>query len=437
MNIIYIHSHDTGRYIQPYGHAVPTPNLMKLAAESVMFRQAHSAAPTCSASRAALLTGRSPHSNGMLGLTHRGFRLNDYDQHLARFLGGRGYETVLCGIQHEAPAAEEIGYSLLLRDANGRRHDDLANAALASAYIRAWDRDAGKPLFLSFGMHSTHREFPAPAADIRPDYLLPPHPMPDTAPMREDMAGFIASARVMDQSVGMVMDALEQAGMLDRSLIIYTTDHGIAFPKMKCSLKDTGTGVSLLMRHPSFVRNRFALDALVSHVDLYPTICDMLGAEAPSWLEGVSLIPLLQGGAERVREELFTELTFHAAYEPMRAVRTKRYKYIVFFGEDDRAYIGANMDDGLSKDFLISNGLLKEKRKPAELYDLYMDPYEQANLSDDERYLPIIQDLSFRLEQWMRRTNDPLLDGKPIRAEGARINTSDSLRPGDTTYIEW
>src|SRR5690348_10466006 len=85
-NIVYIHSHDSGRYLQPYGYAVPTPNLQRLATEGVLFRRAFSAAPTCSPSRAALLTGQCPHRNGMFGLAHRGFSLNDYNKHIVHTL---------------------------------------------------------------------------------------------------------------------------------------------------------------------------------------------------------------------------------------------------------------------------------------------------------------------------------------------------------------
>ena len=81
-NVIYINSHDTGRYIQPYGYAVRTPNLQRLAEQGVMFRQAYNAGPTCSPSRAALVTGQCPHSCGMTGLAHRGFALKDYSHHL-------------------------------------------------------------------------------------------------------------------------------------------------------------------------------------------------------------------------------------------------------------------------------------------------------------------------------------------------------------------
>src|SRR5260370_32174052 len=111
-NILYIHWHDTGRYVQPYGHAVPTPNIQRLAEQGVLFRKAFSAASTCSPSRAALLTGQAPHSSGMLGLAHLGFALHDYHQHLLHTLRKAGYQSVLIGMQHIAPANNVgiIGY---------------------------------------------------------------------------------------------------------------------------------------------------------------------------------------------------------------------------------------------------------------------------------------------------------------------------------------
>lgn len=102
-NILYIHSHDTGRFTSPYGYQVPTPNLQGLASEGIVFRQAFCAAPTCSPSRASLLTGACPHSNGMLGLAHRGFALNDYRQHIIHTLRREaGYRSTLIGLQHIA-----------------------------------------------------------------------------------------------------------------------------------------------------------------------------------------------------------------------------------------------------------------------------------------------------------------------------------------------
>src|SRR5690349_12617537 len=92
-NVLYVHSHDTGRYVQPYGHAIPTPNIQRLADQGVLFRQAFCTVPACSGSRAALLTGRHSHANGMLGLAHRGWALEDHSQHLVHTLGQAGYWT--------------------------------------------------------------------------------------------------------------------------------------------------------------------------------------------------------------------------------------------------------------------------------------------------------------------------------------------------------
>lgn len=99
-NILYIHSHDTGRWVEPYGYPVQTPNIQKLAEEGMLFRKAFCAAPTCSGSRACLLTGQYAHSNGMIGLAHRGFPLNDYRQHIVHTLHDLGYWSGLIGEQH-------------------------------------------------------------------------------------------------------------------------------------------------------------------------------------------------------------------------------------------------------------------------------------------------------------------------------------------------
>jgi len=109
-NILYLHSHDTGRYVQPYGYAVPTLNIQRLAEQGVLFRKAFCAAPTCSPSRASLLTGQYAHCSGMLGLAHRGFSLNDYTQHLLHTLRKEGYHSALIGEEHLSKDRNAIGY---------------------------------------------------------------------------------------------------------------------------------------------------------------------------------------------------------------------------------------------------------------------------------------------------------------------------------------
>ena len=224
MNILYLHTHDTGRFIQPYGHAIPTPNLMALAREGALFRNCFDAAPTCSPSRAAMLTGMNAHASGMIGLAHRGFSLSDPTQHLAHHLHSHGFETVLCGIQHEIAAgqAAALGYEQILAapatpgaaemaGAQGQARrmmaQDLANAQAVADYL-AGPHD--RPFFVSFGMFCTHRPFPAPDADIDPNYVQAPSPLPDDPAIRLDMAGFITMARCADTCVGIVLDALDR-----------------------------------------------------------------------------------------------------------------------------------------------------------------------------------------------------------------------------------
>ncbi|HYA98698.1 MAG TPA: sulfatase-like hydrolase/transferase [Ktedonobacteraceae bacterium] len=110
-NILYIHSHDTGRYVQPYGHAISTPNIQHLAEQGILFRKAFCVAPTCSPSRAGLLTGQYAHCSGMTGLAHRGFSLSDYNQHVVHTLRKAGYYSALIGEEHLSKNPEDSCFS--------------------------------------------------------------------------------------------------------------------------------------------------------------------------------------------------------------------------------------------------------------------------------------------------------------------------------------
>ena len=272
-NILYLHSHDTGRFVQPYGYGIPTPRIQGLAEQGVLFRQAFCAAPTCSASRACLLTGQYAHSNGMLGLAHRGWSLNDYRHHIVHSLRDAGYRSALIGEQHVSKRPDEIGYDRVIK-IDTHRVDDVAPVTVDLL------RDPpGKPFFLSVGFFETHREFfePLPGDEL---YVKPPPNLPDTAETRRDMASYVASARSLDRGVGAVLDALERYGHADNTLVICTTDHGIAFPGAKATMTDRGLGVLLIMRGPGGFAGGKVSDALVSHIDIYPTICDLIGIRA-------------------------------------------------------------------------------------------------------------------------------------------------------------
>jgi len=421
-NILYIHSHDTGRYVQPYGRPVPTPNIQRLAEQGVVFRQNFCAMPSCSSSRAALLTGMMPHNNGMLGLAHRGWSLYDYNTHIVHTLRAAGYRSTLCGVQHIARDAGVIGYDGILKPAT-MKAEGVADAAVG--FLRSQPQ---QPFFLSVGFIETHREFrqPGPAED--PRWCRPPDPLPDTPETRRDMAAFKASARALDAAMGAVFDALDAAGLADNTLVICTTDHGIAFPYMKCNLTDHGTGVMLIVRGPGGFEGGKVCDAMVTHLDIFPTVCDLLGLERPAWLQGASLLPLVRGEAEEIHDAIFTEVTYHAAYEPMRAVRTKRWKYIRRF--DGRTTpVLPNCDDSLSKDVWLAAGWRERPVAAEQLYDLVFDPSEACNLAGASSRAAVLEEMRGRLDRWMRETGDPLLKGRVPAPEGAKVNPADGLSP--------
>ncbi len=424
-NILYIHSHDTGRYIQPYGHAVATPNLQQLAEEGVLFRKNFCVQPTCSPSRAALLTGCYPHENGMTGLAHRGFALHDYGQHMVHTLRQAGYKSALAGVQHIAePTADQAPWQVIGYD---RWCGDDGQKGAIDFLSERHDQ----PFFLAVGFHETHRAFPSLAeSPDDPRYCLPPAALPDTPETRADMTRYKASARILDQKIGAVLAALERSGQANNTLVICTTDHGIPFPQMKCNLTDHGIGVMLMMRGPGGFSGGKIVDEMTSHLDIFPTICEAVGLEKPAWLRGKSLVPLVKNEPSELHDMLFFEVSFHVAYEPMRAARTKRWKYIRRFG-DRVTPVLANCDGSESKRMLLEHGWQGKPIEQELLYDLRFDPNEGRNLAQDPLHVEVLHELRSGLERWMRETNDPLLAGAMPVPAGAKLDAPDCIKPSE------
>jgi N-sulfoglucosamine sulfohydrolase len=447
-NIIYLHSHDTGRYIQPYGYAIDTPHMQRFAEQGTLFRNAFCAGPTCSPSRAALVTGQAPHSSGMMGLAHRGWSLTDYKQHLVHTLSAAGYDTALCGTQHvagkSAGGVGAIGYDQVL---NPDAHDGQAGAVGAFFQGRT---DQSKPFFLAIGYGLTHRTGndenneqwhngkESPVGD--PRYVRPPACLPDTPETRRDFADYAQCAKRLDAEYGQILQALDDTGLADNTLVIITTDHGIAYPHMKCNLTDHGMGVLLMMRGPSQWADRFntgkVIDGMVSHIDIFPTLCELLDITPPSWLQGKSVVPLLRDEAEQINDAVFSEVTFHAAYEPKRAVRTTRYKYIRRFDTDlFPDHIMPNCDNSISKSLLYKHGWADRPRAAESLFDLMFDPNEANDLASDPAMATVLQEMRGRLDAWMKQTDDPLLQGQVAPRPGDHVTPQDNYDPSNARTV--
>ena len=443
MNIIYIHTHDTGRIVSPYGYQVATPNYQQLFEDSLLFQQAYSVAPTCSPSRAGLLTGVYPHQNGMLGLAQRGFDL-DRDLHVAKLLADNGYHTALCGVQHEIGyytnhemAIGTLGYQEDLSTDNSQYTEeelviwDEKNADNLTQWLKNYDSE--KPFFVSYGMHATHRKFPT---DIHPEENVamsqPPINIANTEETRKDYAQYKTSLRSADDNVGKIIATLKEQGLYEKTIILVTTDHGLAYPFAKCTLNDSGIGVLMAMRVPGATNTEASYDGLISHIDVVPTLCDLIGLEKPAYLEGQSFAPVFSDADYAGDEAIFGEINFHTSYEPVRAVRTKRFKYIRFFDKEYLKINQSNVDNSPIKTFYneIEHPMTEVLKEEECLYDLYYDTFETNNIADDPKYAEELAEMRTRLQNFMERTNDPLLQG-PIEIKPEwKVNKRETMSAG-------
>jgi arylsulfatase A-like enzyme len=209
--------------------------------------------------------------------------------------------------------------------------------------------------------------------------------------------------------------------LADRTVVVFATDHGAAMPRAKCTLYDPGIEIALLLRWPSLPAGR-VVDALVSNVDITPTLLDGLSLPMPSNLHGRSAWREIRGEAAAPREEIFAEKTFHTYYEPMRAVRTERHKLIVNFEASTAVDVPADIRLSPIYPLMISDFV--SIRPLLELYDLEADRWERINLALAPEYASIREDLRQRLLLWMQDTDDPLLQGpvsSPYYADAVRV----------------
>nr|WP_306422963.1 sulfatase [Paenarthrobacter aurescens] len=428
-NILLIHCHDLGRFLGTYGvETVSTPHLDALADESVLFEQAFATAPHCSPARASLFTGTYPQTNGVLGLTHEPFSwdLKEPKDHIAYRLKSVGYQTELVGVHHESRVlADDVVAGRLGFDharTGGARDVVVDRATDALRRLSGSDR----PFYLQVGFTEPHRvpsERDRPgvmgflADGVEPDvslgHTVPAHLVDDVG-AREEIAELQGAVKHMDEGVGSILAELDSLGLRDQTLVLFTTDHGLALPRAKCTLYDAGLGVALMLRHPGNpLWSGRRVGNIVSHVDVLPTLMDLAGLPTPDGLAGTTLRPAVEAG-DAPRSHCFSQLSHHTYYDPKRSVRTSTHKLIVNFSNAPRAmdptqsWIHRSLPADLGGPTIGTSPAL-------ELYDLTMDPEELDNIAGNPEQSEILRDLSAILFDWMRECGDPLLTA-PVAA---------------------
>lgn len=440
-NVLYIHTHDSGHYFSPYGFKVDTPNIEEFSKDSLLFKEAYSVSPTCSPSRASLLTGKYPHNNGMIGLANRGFELNDYKSHIVNAFNEKSYKTVLCGIQHEygkysehKKGAEKIGYAIDISsncynlnekeyvDWDKKNTDNLCN----------WISKEGEkePFFVSMGFFSTHREYP----DIKSEKI--DTNIPDFLKKEEtvikDWNGHLKTLKMFDDNFGKIIDSLKKNNLYNKTIILFTTDHGIPYPNAKCTLYDNGIKVAMIVRVPNSKSNGKVYEYPVSSVDIAPTLFSILNIENTNY-DGIDISEIFNDVSKKIRNEIFAEINFHTSYEPTRCIKKGQYKLIHYFDMENAYPHLSNIDNSPTKDYYIKNNIIKEKKEEWELYDTSIDKNETNNLAYDVSYKTIFEDLKNSLLKWQIETKDLLLDNNFLSKKSWKnswiVNTPSSIDP--------
>lgn len=416
-HIVSITCHDLGQHLGCYGvQTVHTPNLDALALAGVKFENSFCVAPQCSPSRAALATGRYPHANGVMGLSHGGFgwELHPNERHVASLLREHGYKTHLFGLQHVTQHVERLGFDRVHGEGLGR---DVA--AHVANFLRG-SLSERRPFYAEVNFFEAHR--PYHHGGVKPDasasVFVPPY-LPGGEAAREEMSSLQGAIREVDSAVGSILNALEDSGLSDKTLTVFTADHGIAIPRAKCTLYDPGIEVALIMRWPDggIGEGRIVPD-LVSNVDVLPTLLETAGVPVPEGVEGRSFLPLLRREPQEVRDAIFAEKTFHSYYDPMRCVRTERFKYIQNFESSFLVEVPGDIQQGAI--FRTHVGRYSTDRSSlVELYDLQADPLERNNLASEAAFGEVERELKERLWRWMEDTDDPLLHG-PVASAAYR-----------------
>ena len=316
-----------------YGSAdIKTPNIDRLAAEGVRFTNAFVSASSCSASRASIITGQYPHTNGVTSLTHVRKRtmLSPFKTTLPEILSESGYNTALEGKWHVAPYFPTSWYGYRER-LSGMLPKDLLITSADKA-LKFIEDNKDNAFYLELNYMDTHRDeagefsyvdgFPVDPEQIEiPDYYA----LPDWPEIRAEVAKYYSNAAKMDAMIGRTLDKLDELGLTENTLVCFVSDNGAPFPGNKMTLYDRGIGTPLIFRLPGAISAGAVDDNLINAIDIMPTLLEAAGSPIPDGVQGKSLLSLATGkSAEPLRDAVFAEMTHHVKYLPMRAVRTTK-----------------------------------------------------------------------------------------------------------------
>ena len=454
-NILYLLGDD---WAWPHASCLGTPGIQtpvfdRLAREGVMFRNAHVAAPSCSPSRAAMLTGQW-HWRLEQGANLHAFIPAKFTVY-PDLLEQAGYFVGLTG----------KGYG---PGTNKDRPHNAAGTSFRNFEVFLAARPKNQPFCFWLGSHFPHRPYAAGSGvknGIDPARIVVPPYLPDNETVRRDICDYYLAVQDFDRQAGAAIAALEKSGELDNTLIVMTGDNGWPFPRAKATCYDSGTHIPLAVRWGTRVKGGRTVDDFVSLADLAPTFLEAAGVKSPPAMTARSFLNVLladkSGLIDPARDHVLTGMERHVVNGrtdgnlrgvgyPMRTIVTKDFHYIRNFhpnrwpagdpptgtAPDFDVYAKntttgyADVDAGPSKAWIATHPddpafpRAFGKRPARELYDLRKDPHELNNLAGDPACADTVKDLDARLMAELKATADPRIAGVEV---DRNIRTGDPL----------
>ena len=421
-----------------------TPNLDRLASEGLRFENAFVTVSVCQPCREALLTGLYPHRSGAVGFRpiDSGVRTLPCELERAGYLVG-----LVNKVEHIQPS-EQFCWDVSV-DRVGRVPNTYYEIA-RDFFERA--NTEKRPFFLVANITDPHRPFPVDVEAIRrrlgeraveairkhafSEYLLSPADryftadevevpgfLEDLPAIRRDLAGYFTAVKRGDESVGRVLRALDESGAADDTLVIFLSDHGMAFPFAKSNCYPASTRTPLMIRWPGHTKPGVVDGGhFIEGIDLMPTILDAVGLAPIDDLDGDSFLPVIEGRRQPELDHAFTfHDTSHAGVDlPMRSVLEGRYCYIYNAWVDGDAVYQSNLEEtptwramvrAADDDARIAARVQSYFRRPREeLFDCVADPSSRVNLADRAEHAELKERLRARIASMMKSSGDPLLD---------------------------
>ena len=456
-NIVLFVTDDQSLDLGCYGNPViKTPNMDALAADGVLFHNAFCTTASCSASRSVILTGLHNHANGHYGHAHSYNKFNSYPwiKTLPVLMEGLGYRTARIGKHHNLP--EEVYLFEEKLPGSSRSPVEMANNCQ-----KLIESDSDRPFFLFFATSDPHRSGRGETGpEFRPDLfgnrhgkgypgvetvkyspeeVIVPDYLPDTPVCRKELVEYYQSVSRIDQGLGRLIEILKKSGKWENTVFIYTADHGIAFPGAKTTTYDPGLRVPFIVRDPEMEKRGTDNNAMISFVDLTPTILDYAGGlnsktgklKNPIYrktrknkkveykFHGRSFRPVLKNPSAKGWDQIFASHTFHeiTMYYPMRVVRDRKYKLIWNIAHQLPYPFASDLWDSPSWQAQYQKGpdanygkrtVHQYIHRPRfELFDIESDPDESLNLADDPKYHDVLVSYQQKLKDFQQKTKDP------------------------------